>query len=57
MDKNEKRTNAENHCSRANEIWAEELVEQAKQDSHKLRRMLFLSLAVNAILVAVVLFR
>ena len=57
MDKNEKRTNAESHCSKANEIWAEELVEQAKQDSRIYRRMLFLSLAVNTILAAVVLFR
>ena len=43
------------------ELWAEELVEQAKeqakQDISKWRRMLFLSLVVNVILAAVVLFR
>ena len=54
MDKNQKRTNAESHCSMTNyEIWTEELIEQAKQDSRILRRMLFLSLVVNVILVAV----
>ena len=43
---------------REHEIWAEELVEQAKeqakQDISKWRRMLFLSLVVNAILAAVI---
>ena len=43
------------------ELWAEELVEQAKeqakQDISKWRRMLFLSLAVNVILAAVVFFK
>ena len=35
----------------------EQAKEQAKQDISKLRRMLFLSLMVNVILAAVVLFR
>ena len=43
------------------ELWAEELVEQAKQqakqDISKWRRMLILSLTVNVILATVVLFR
>ena len=39
------------------ELWAEELVEQAKQDISKWRRMLFLSLAVNVILAAVIFFK
>ena len=43
------------------ELWAEELVEQAKeqakQDISKWRRMLFLSLVANVLLAAVVLFK
>ena len=43
------------------ELWAEELVEQAKeqakQDISKWRRMLFLSLVVNVILAAVIFFK
>ena len=42
---------------REHEIWAEELVEQAKQDISKWRRMLFLSLVVNVILAAVIFFK
>ena len=39
------------------ELWAEELVEQAKQDSRIFKRMMFLSLAVNVILAAVIFFK
>ena len=39
MDKNEKGTNAESHFSMTKyETWAEELVEQAKQDSCILKK-------------------
>lgn len=58
MDKNEKRTNAVSHCSMTYyESWLMELIEQQKQDSCLLKRVLLLSLSVNAILAAVVLFR
>ena len=58
MDKNEKRTNTENCCSgKYYETWAEELVEQARDDKKRAERFLLVSLAVNVILAAVVLFR
>ena len=58
MDKNERRTNAESHCSvEYYETWAEELVEQAKQDSRRFKIMLYLSLSVNVILAAVIFFK
>ena len=54
MDKNEKGTNAESHFSMTKyETWAEELVEQAKQDSCILKKMLVISLIVNAILAVI----
>ena len=58
MDKNEKRTDAKNCCSvEYYETWAEELVEQVRDDKKRIERFLFVSLAVNAILATVVLFR
>ena len=58
MDKNERRTDSKNCCSEEYyETWAEELVEQARDDKKRAERFLFVSLAVNVILAAVVLFR
>ena len=58
MDKNEKRTNTGNCCSVGYyENWLAELIEQARDDKKRAERCLFVSLAVNVILVAVVLFR
>ena len=58
MDKNEKRTNTENCCSvEYCEDWITELIEQARDDKKRVERFLVVSLAVNVILAAVVLFR
>ena len=57
MDKNEKRTDAENCCSvKYYEDWLTELIEQARDDKKRIERFLVVSLAVNVILAAVVLF-
>ena len=58
MVKNEKRTNTENCCSvEYYEDWITELIEQARDDKKRIERFLLVSLAVNVILAAVVLFR
>ena len=38
-------------------LWQDELIEQARDDKKRVERFLFVSMAVNAILAAVVLFR
>ena len=58
MDKNEKRTDRENCCSvEYYPNWLTELIEQARDDIKRTERLLFVSMAVNVILAAVVLFR
>ena len=38
-------------------LWQDELIEQASDDKKRVERLLFVSMAVNVILAAVVLFR
>ena len=58
MDKNEKRTDAENCCSvEYYEDWLMELIEQARDDKKRGERFLLVFLAVNVILAAVVFYK
>ena len=58
MDKNEKRTDAENCCSvEYYEDWLMELIEQSRDGRKRAERFLFVSLAVNVILAAVIFFK